>query len=241
MISICVELMLLITRLSRKYWGIVILTVPAYNAASWEQERLSTLIAAYSTAVGKIKLAPNQAIYSVNINPTSDGASARDFQDLVVLMTFTPTTYTTLAGNVGISSTNNDYVFDLVTTDGTTFNRDSIQENKDNALFNGDEKSGGYTFSVSNLSFKTKSSDNTTITVNGQAVNLNGESITLCASNNGNFNVRVWKDNNCIMGQGQMQIMDGSNVTNVEISWAAASSLIIAREVNSGTILNFMM
>lgn len=185
--------------------------VPNYNPAEAAQKPLGALIAPYADPLtGKIKLLPNQVIYCVDMNEASgEGVKSLDYQDLVYVATVTPTsTYTTKSEDVGISPTNNDYAFDLLTEDGTHFNRDSMQANKQNDAFNGE----GQIFETNSLKLKTKNSDATSININGQDVPLNGKGVTLNAAENGSFKVQVWKDNSG-MGQWHIKILEGSKTT----------------------------
>jgi hypothetical protein len=79
-------------------------TVPVFTPVAG-QRTIDAFLAPYiDSSTGKVKLAPNQAIFLFELGTTSKSSSAYDMQDLVVLVTLTPNQTTTTASTSGSSS-----------------------------------------------------------------------------------------------------------------------------------------
>lgn len=117
-----------------------------------------------------------------------------------------------VSGSIGISPTSSDYSFELTTTDGSIFNKQTMQDSKKSSVY---EKEGGQTFSVSNFSFQTKATDNTTINVNGEDISVKGKAVSFTSAANDPLIVRVWKETGG-MGQWYLQISSGSATVTID-------------------------
>lgn len=104
----------------------------------------------------------------------SKGSSAmQDFQAQVLVWgkdipttAATSSLYAITSGAIGISPTGNEDSFDLTKTDGTHFDRNSIQTEKNNSAYN----APGQIFQATNIKMRAKGIS--TVVVNGQSIDL---------------------------------------------------------------------
>lgn len=163
--------------------------VPAITTTSSVQNDVAYYLQDY-VADGKISLQPNQAIYLFETRTATQGA--RDYQDLVVLITLkratvdVPTVVTTfpVQGTCNINPSNNAAMeFVLTISDGNTITRDDLLNSRSRLKYSG---------SCINIRFRPKgNSGDNNLTVNGKTYSLQNGTLYEFS---GNMTVNLYND-----------------------------------------------